>query len=136
MAIYRKPVPSDILDLIGLVQRYCTDNNEPFDNGSIKAFLDFQISAIPSIVAESEGKVVGAISFIIVPSDYKKDLLIGKKIVVFVDPDYRNQGIGKELISKAESVCQKAGCKKFYFTASKAPSDYIPGDVEYMKELN
>lgn len=133
--IFRKPVPSDIIDLMSLVEEHCEEMNEDFDAKSIKSYLDIQISNLPSIIAEDDGEIVGAISFIIVPSDFKQDVFLGKKIAVFVKSKYRNNGIGKQLLEHAEKVCKDNGCIKFYFTGKIQPEGYNQLETEYVKEL-
>lgn len=138
--IYRNPIPSDIIDLIVLVENYCKQENESFDIETVKNFLNYQITNLPCIVAvDTNGKfskIVGGISFIIAGSDFDKSIMVGRKIVVFVDEKYRNNGVGSTLVQKAEEICKKYGCKKFYFLGKKSPTlDYSPTDTEFVKEL-
>lgn len=135
MVTYRNAVASDIIDLIGLVEEYCDEVGVNHDTGSIKKYIDFQLGKIPTIIADDEGKVVGVMSFVVMPNPFKSDEKIGRKIACFVSKDYRDQGVGIEMITEAEKLCKDIGAVKFYFSGSKAPEGYNVFEVEYVKEL-
>lgn len=133
--IYRQAITSDIIDLFGLVQEYCTEELVNYDNKSIKSYLDFQLGKLPAIVAVDNDTVVGVISFAILPSPFKADELIAKKIACFVTQEYRDQKIGSELLSKAEQICKEQGVKKFYFSGKDQVPGYEVFETEYVKVL-
>lgn len=135
MVTYRSAVASDIIDLISLVEEYCEETGHSHDITSIKRYIDFQLGKIPTIIAADEDKVVGAISFVVMPNPFKADEKIGKKIACFVSRDHRDLGVGSELIAGAEKLCKEAGATKFYFASTAAPEGYNVFEVEYVKDL-
>lgn len=135
MINYRDATPSDAIDLLGLVQEYCTENNIEYDNASIKRYMDFQLGKIPTIVAVDKDKVIGVISIMFTPHPFNQTKGVAKKIACFVDKEYRDQGIGKELITKAEDFAKLNKCAQFYFSSSEAPDGYRVFESEYVKDL-
>lgn len=137
MIIYRSAVPSDVLDLINLVEDYCDEIGEEHEINSIKKYIDFQLGKIPTIVAAESDVVIGVISFVVMPSPFSSHELLGRKIACFVDKAWRDQGVGSELIARAEQLSKEAGAKKFYFTSNTTPSDtgYQTFETEYFKVL-
>lgn len=135
MIIYRTAVPSDVLDLVGLVQEYCEEAGFEQNIKSVKGYIDMQLGKIPTIIAADNGTVVGIISFVVMPEPFKQENIIGKKIACFVSKDHRNKDIGTTLRSKAEEACKSQGAKKFYFSSTEAPEGYQAFETEYYKEL-
>lgn len=135
MISYRNAVPSDVLDLIGLVQEYCEEERIPQDLPSIKKYIDMQLGKLPTIVAVDKDVVVGVISFIVIPSPFKLDYLIGKKIACFVSKSYRDQDIGYKLIETAETITKNQGASKFFFSSNKEVKGYDVFETEYVKDI-
>lgn len=136
MITYRNAVPSDVIDLIALVEDYCDEIGQTHDLASIKKYIDIQLGKIPTVVAATSDKVVGVISFAVMPSPFCKTELIARKIACFVHKDYRSQGVGQELLNKAEELSKTNGAKKFFYSSEEAPNEnYIPFETEYTKEL-
>lgn len=133
--LLRRPCPSDADELISLVEEHCVDNNIDYDAESIKVYLYVQIAQMPSIVAVLNNKVVGAISFVILPDHFKKNKFYGEKVAVFVSKDYRGKGIGTALLDRAEEICKQQGIKEFYFKGPIRPKGYTETDRQYKKEL-
>jgi len=135
MITYRSAVASDVIDLISLVEEYCDEVHINHDVASIKKYIDFQLGKIPTIIADAEGKVVGVMSFVVMPNPFKSDEKIGRKIACFVSKDYRDQNIGTEMLEVTERLCQEQGAVKFYFSGSKPPEGYITFETEFYKDL-
>ena len=133
--LLRRPVPNDLEELIELVKEYCEDNHIEYDEKTIRTYLIVQISQLPSVVAVQDNKVVGAVSFIILPDHFKADKYIAEKMAIFVSKEYRNKDIGTKLLNKAEQVCKEQGIKQFYFKGSIRPKGYKEIERQYMKEL-
>ncbi len=133
--IYRTAVASDVIDLIALVQEYCTENNIENDLSSIKRYIDLQLGKIPTIIAAEDDKVVGVISFFTSSHPFKHDVLIGRKLACFVAKDYRSTGVGETLMTKAEDICKEQGAVRFYFSSPKSPKGYKSFETEFYKEL-
>ncbi len=132
---YRNAVASDVLELISLVQEYCTENKIEYDNSFIKNYIDFQLGKLPAIVAVNSGTVVGVISYVVMPSPFSK-ALVGRKIAYFVNKDHRDNGVGTFLLNKAEEACKASGATKFYLSSTAQPEGYSIFETEYFKELN
>lgn len=136
MINYRTAVPSDVLDLITLVEEYCDETGFKHDMTSVKNYINFQLGKMPSIVAADGDIVAGVISFVIVPTPFCSTEIIGRKIACFVSKDYRDQGIGNNLIEAAENAAKQAGATKFYFTSPLSPNEnYKPFETEFYREL-
>lgn len=133
--LLRGPVTNDADDLIKLVKEYCEEHNKDYDEENIKMYLYVQMKQVPCIVAVLDNKVVGAISFIILPDHYKSDKFYAEKIAVFVSKDQRNKGIGTALLNKAEEICKQQNVKQFYFEGPVRPKGYKEVEVKYVKEL-
>lgn len=133
--IIRKAIPSDIIDLISLAEELCEEMNYEYDLTSIKNYLNTQMTFMQSLVAIEDDTLVGAISFMVVPNQFKHDKLEGKKYAIFVTKNYRNKGIAKELTAYAENICKVQGATKFYFTSKMQPEGYTEVEKEWVKEL-
>lgn len=131
---YRNAVASDVLELISLVQEYCTENKIEYDNTSIKNYIDFQLGKLPAVVAVYNSKVIGVISYVVMPSPFGKTL-IGRKVAFFVDKDHRGNGVGTFLLSNAEKACEALGAKTFYLSSTSQPEGYTTFETEYYKDL-
>lgn len=133
---FRKPIISDIDELVILAEGYCKEFNLSYDLETIKFHIFSLVTSVPSILAVTKNKIVGAISYMVVPEQWEAQVLAGKKLLIFVDPEYRGNGIAKELLQKAEEHCREYGAKKFYYTSKKAPTEeYLLLEIQYVKEL-
>lgn len=133
--LLRRPVSNDADELITLVKEHCEENDLEYDEESIKMYLYLQMTQLPSIVAVLDNKVVGAISFAILPDHFKSNKFYAEKLAVFVSKDQRKKGIGTALLDRAEEVCRQQGVKEFYFKGSYGPKGYSEIEKQYKKEL-
>lgn len=133
--IYRQPVPSDVIDLLSLIEEYCQDNNISYDLKSAKATIDSKLGKIPGVVAVDNDEVVGVISFVVIPHPYDNNVLVGRKIDCMLRKEYREKGIGKELIQIVEKACKDAGASKFFFSGTSSLEGYSIFETDYVKDL-
>ena len=135
---YRLTVASDVIDLLNLAEEYCKENNLPYDLPSVKNYIDLQLGNLPSAVAVDmdTSEVVGVISFALTPYPYKSDILMGRKVTIFVKKEYRSNGIGNELLRSAEEAAKLKGATIFHFSSPIKPNDsYTAFETEFTKEL-
>lgn len=135
MINYRNIVPSDVVDLLELIEDYCKENNLSYDIASAKGYIDAQLGKIPAIAAVDNNKVVGVISFIIIPNPYDNKVFMGRKLACWVKKEYNDKGIGTQLIKHAEDICRDQGAKTFHFSGTKELNGYKVFEVDYVKEL-
>ena len=133
---YKPATINDLDKLSELVLLYCKEINYNADLESIKQSLKMQLTHTVAYVAEGEdGDIVGVISFAIMPNPFNHHEKIGRKINAFVREDYRNKGVGSDLLELAEMYCKSEGATKFYYTGKAAPKDYLIHEIDYVKEL-
>lgn len=135
MITYRHPVPSDVIDLLSLIEEYCQDNNISYDLKSAKSTIDAKLGKLPAIVAVYNDEVVGVMSFIWTPHPYDNKIIVGRKVDCMLRKEYRDKGIGKELTQMAEKVCKDNGATKFYFSGTSPLEGYSIHETDYVKDL-
>lgn len=79
------------------------------ENQTIAETIHSYIENMIGIVAEENGKVVGVIGGMLLPSIFNKTQLIGQETVWFVNKDYRKGTIGLKLIKAFEYECLERG---------------------------
>jgi GNAT superfamily N-acetyltransferase len=109
----RMALPSDIDSLADLRWRLCTEDSAAYDTREKQAFVEAFRSTLPKIddrtsvvhfVAEREARLVAALSIVKVmkiPSPDELDGAWGYLTNVYALPEFRNQGIGSELLALA-----------------------------------
>lgn len=98
------------------------------------------------IVAELEGRVVGAVGALAVPLYANRDVLTASELYWYVDEDHRNSGAGKLLLAGIEDAARARGVKLFGMMALDAVEPdkaaamykrlgYQPGERTFYKVL-
>lgn len=123
---------ADYNDLLHLAMEYCKEVGFNTDSVTLNKYVQW-ILTTKSIVAVSNDKAVGIISYIVYPHHLTNELC-GKKIAWFVLKEHR--GIGAKLLYKAEQAVKELGAKRFYCaTPTKMPKAYTSIETDYVKEL-
>jgi len=79
------------------------------DLGTIITTIDGYITNMVSIVVEVDGKVVGVIGGMMLPSIFDRNQIIGQETIWFVDKEHRKGNIGLKLIKAFEEECLSQG---------------------------
>jgi len=71
------------------------------------------------LVAEGDGVIVGYfIGAIVGPEDYRTITGLGEGENMFIEPEYRSQGIGTEFMNKFEAWCKEKGVDRIRHVVS------------------
>ncbi len=107
---------SDREGLIDMYIRYPKDKRSlglpPLTEEGIRAWIDYLLRNGFSIVAEHEGKIVAHIGLVPV-----NDRIL--ELVIFVHPDYQNNGIGQSMLRYSIEMCRKLGYKGITLLTSR-----------------
>jgi GNAT superfamily N-acetyltransferase len=98
------------------------------------------------IVAELEGRVVGAVGALAVPLYANRDVLTASEMYWYVDEEHRDTGAGKALLAGIEDAARERGVKLFGMMALQAVEPdkaaaiykrlgYQPGELTFFKVL-
>ena len=134
MLTYRQALPQDTNQLQRLTQEYCVEAGLSYTTESIALYIQNSLSNTYMLVAEKEGTLVGALSFLLTSHSFS-GVSCAKKIGWFVSKEHRGR-IGIELLKQAESLAKGMGAKHFYCSLpTKMVTDYMPVETEYVKDL-
>lgn len=77
-------------------------------------YLTLDMTGLLSVVAAKDqaGKLVGYSVFLVMPHLHYNSTLCGMNDVVFLKKEFRNQGVGKQLLQRAEQCLLARGVKK------------------------
>jgi len=71
------------------------------------------------LVAENQGKIIGYfIGALIEPEDYRTIERLGEGENMFIEPEYRNKGIGTEFMKRFETWCKEKGVNRLRHVVS------------------
>jgi (aminoalkyl)phosphonate N-acetyltransferase len=123
MIIIRKTESKDLDSIYGFI---CDLENEVFDFQLFKCIFE-ENSENPNykyFVAESDEKIIGFISF------HTQKLLhhcgvVGEIQELYIDPNFRNQGIGKLLIQKVKTYAKANNLTSIEVTSNKLRTENI-----------
>ncbi len=90
-------------------------------NGTEDLFEDLEEQEL-IVVAEIDDKIVGFILLDLSPTIGSFDIIQGNELAFYVEPGYRGEGIGRELILGAEEVLRQHGAQ-VYSMSSMMTSD-------------
>lgn len=117
---------------------YCPD--------SIASSAREMMAAKLLLVVETEGWVFGAVGAIAMPCYANKSVLVGSELYWWIEPEYRDSGAGKLLLTGIEQAARLAGVTLFGMIALEAVEPekaasiytrcgYIPGERTFLKRL-
>jgi GNAT superfamily N-acetyltransferase len=115
------PVVVQLLSIEDEGIRKCDDPSEPLDPRYAEALA--AIAADPKnavLVAEVEGRVVGAFQLTVVQQLSRHGGRVGQIESVIVDPRARSQGIGEAMMRCAFDEAKRLGCFRVQLTTNKA----------------
>jgi GNAT superfamily N-acetyltransferase len=69
------------------------------------------------LMAEVDGKVAGAVGAVASPLYANKSVLVGAELFWWVEPEHRNSGVGKLMLSAIEDAARAAGVYRFSMMA-------------------
>lgn len=69
------------------------------------------------LIAEVEGEVAGAVGALASPLFTNRSVLVGAELFWWVEPQHRNSGIGKLMLSGIEAAAKAAGVYRFSMMA-------------------
>ncbi len=69
------------------------------------------------LVAEMNDRVVGAVGAMASPLYANKSVLVGAELFWWVEPEYRNTGVGKLMLKGIEDAAREAGISRFSMMA-------------------
>lgn len=114
--IYREATKADLADIARLGELFYNESGyseyADYKYSSIFETLNFLLTSLMGllVVAEEE-KIVGIAGVILFPLYYNHDYLCGQELCWWVDKEYKNMGIGKELVLYLEKKAREKGCK-------------------------
>ena len=83
----------------------------PFCEKTTRKYFNMGIGEMGSLfVAEEEGKLVGFIIGLFVPSMTNENYLVGTEFAWWVEPEYRKGTTGVKLLKHIEESAKKIGC--------------------------
>lgn len=69
------------------------------------------------LVATVDGTIAGAVGAMRSPLYANRDVLVAAELFWWVEPEFRNSGIGKEMLAGIEQACREAGVYRFSMMA-------------------
>lgn len=64
-----------------------------------------------SVIARSEGKIIGYLIWLIYPHLQNKDLIVAAKNMIYVVPEWRRQGVADKMMDIAMKECVDRGAR-------------------------
>lgn len=118
----------------------------PYCPDSIAITCQQMIAQRLLLVATVDGTVAGAVGAMCSPLYANRDVLVAAELFWWVEPEFRNSGIGKEMLAGIEQACRDAGVYRFSMMAfeqielEKAAAvyqrcGYVPTERTYCKVL-
>ena len=135
MLIYKTADKTDTLSITILVEEYCKEHKIPYNPTDLDKTIRNYIHNFNIILAEDDGKPLGAICYTVAPNPYNYKELLGRKMAIFVKSEERDEGIGYTLVHLAEEDCKEQGATKFFFSSPKTVKGYEVFETDYVKEL-
>jgi len=135
MLTYKTADKTDTLSITILVEDYCKEHNIVYNPTDIDKSIRSYLHNFKVILAEDDGKPVGAICYTLTNNPYNFNELFGRKMAIFVKSNERNEGVGYTLIHLAEEDCKKEGATKFFLSSPKTVKGYKIFETDYVKEL-
>ena len=83
-------------------------NSIPYDGESVKRMLNVVTDQGLFVVAEENGVVVGMAGGITSPAYFNNDYLVGAELFWWVEPEYRDTGVGVKLLVELENRARAA----------------------------
>lgn len=114
----RAAEPADIAGVEKLVENFWPSTGSGFDykEGSVIPFLELSLSHGLLVVAEVDGKLVGAAGGLLSPLMGNDEIVVGAELAWWVEPEYRKSSIGIELLRDLEQRAKDRGCATFSVT--------------------
>jgi len=111
--IIRKAELKDVPEVAILTKQFFEESLGEYgltlEDETIDETLSHYITNLIGIVAEKEGRLIGAIGGLVTPSIFDKRQLIGQETIWYVAKDERNGSVGLKLISAFEKECKEKG---------------------------
>jgi GNAT superfamily N-acetyltransferase len=125
--VVRSAVPTDVRRLVALLEHGALDDGkeDPSDLSLYSAALtEIQKSGRNDVlVAEVNGEVVGMCQLVMFRHFQRRGGLCGELESMHIHPDYRNRGIGGQLLKAAVDAARKAGCYRVQLTSNSERLD-------------
>lgn len=136
--VYVEELTDEMLHSIrGFVTEYCKSQHLESNPVLIDKFIKDNVTMGHTLLAVDDTGIVGGIMWLVVPYHFTGDPIM-KKMAWFVTESRRQEGIGLELLKRAEQLSKELGAL-LSFTSSPVkhplPKDYIPFETTYIKVL-
>jgi GNAT superfamily N-acetyltransferase len=69
------------------------------------------------LVSEVDGVIAGSVGAVASPLYANRDVLVAAELFWWVEPQFRNSGVGKEMLAGIEQACRNAGVYRFSMMA-------------------
>jgi GNAT superfamily N-acetyltransferase len=116
----REATWSDSPDIAGLLGELGYPSSAPFVRDRLGKLASFAHS--PVFVVEHDDKIVGFLSFHIIPL-FHLDGGLGRITTLVVVPQHRGRGLGRALVEAAERFAWDQGCVRIEVTSADHRSD-------------
>lgn len=83
--------------------------NVPYDPLSVRQMLETTSENGINIVVEDNGVIVGMAGAVIAPAYFNNNYLVGAELFWWVEPEYRDAGVGKLIVDELERRGKEAG---------------------------
>lgn len=119
---------AEACDLPDLLQLYCQLNNNSAKQLSLEQAenIFLRIGNYPDYciyIAEHEGQVVGTFALMVMESLGHMGISSAILEDVVVSEQYRDLGVGQQMMSSATATAQQKGCNKLFFSSGMTRSD-------------
>lgn len=115
MATIRRARPKDVPTMVKFGRTfweqtsYYKDQGIQYDAEHIEKMVRQLIDNGIVQIAVDERKLVGIILMVVGPMPFNPSTLAATELVFYVDEDYRDSGVGKQLLRQAEHIAKQLG---------------------------
>lgn len=92
---------------------YFTDHGVAYDADHITKMTRHLMDTGIVQVAFDEDKVVGLLLIVLFPNPFNPKCLNATELAYYVDPEYRESGVGRQLLTQGENVAKQIGVQLF-----------------------
>lgn len=110
----------DYATLIDMGRKFYSDlpySDIPFNEKSAVRWLDFMAKQGVLLVAEMQGVVIGMAGGVFSQFIFNDEHKVGAELMFWIEPLFRAEGIGVQLLETLEKAAQNAGCVRWSMIA-------------------
>ena len=150
MITYQVEAASDVIDEMIKYNTMQWEEIKFFPHLEEELDIDIQTIMLASdsghyvvLTARDNEKLIGYLTVVASHMLHHKEALLATEDAMYVDPDYRKQGIAQELLSRMITICSEAGVKYFSMTVTPTldysklleRNGFTKGEVTYTRKL-